>query len=119
MSLIWKIIAGAISVILAAYILPGVNIDSVITAIVLAAVLAILNNIVKPILIIITIPATILTLGLFLLVINAMIILMADYLVDGFQVSNFWWALLFSFIVSFINSLLNNDKEKKSKKNEL
>lgn len=119
MSLIWKIIAGAISVILSAYILPGVNIDSVLTAIVLAAVLAILNNIVKPILIIITIPATILTLGLFLLVINAMIILMADYLVDGFQVSNFWWALLFSFIVSFINSLLNNDKEKKSKKNEL
>lgn len=119
MNLIWKIMAGAISAVLAAYILPGVYLEGAMAAIILAVVLGILNTIVKPILIIITIPATILTLGLFLLVINAIIILMADYLVDGFAVNNFWWALLFSFIVSFINSLLNNDKDKKSKKHEL
>lgn len=101
-----KIIATAIAVVIGAFILPGVEIeDSILTVIILAAVLALLNTFIKPLLIFLTLPATIITLGLFLLVVNALIILIADWMVDGFEVRNFWWALLFSFIVSFVSSL--------------
>lgn len=80
----------------------------------MALVLAIANAIVKPILIIFTIPLTVLTLGLFLLVINAVIILIVDFFVPGFSVDGFWWALAFSLILSIFNSLfghLTKDKE--------
>lgn len=63
---------------------------------------------VKPLLIILTLPATILTLGLFLFVINAIIVLMADYLVTGFHVDGFWWAMLFSIIISIFNSVMES-----------
>jgi len=119
MKWIAKLFANAIAVLITAYLLPGVSIEDFITAIIVAAVLALLNNFLKPILIILTIPVTILTLGLFLLVINAVIILLADDLVGGFHVDNFWWALLFSVILSLINSLfgkLENDSEKKHHK---
>jgi putative membrane protein len=71
----------------------------------LAAVLGLLNVSVKPLLILFTIPATIVTLGLFILAINAFIIMIADWIIPGFEVSSFWWALLFSLLLSFINSL--------------
>lgn len=119
MKWIAKLLANAIAVLLTAYLLPGVSIEDFITAIIVAAVLALLNNFLKPILIILTIPVTILTLGLFLLVINAVIILLADDLIGGFHVDNFWWALLFSIILSAINSLfgkLERDSEKKHQK---
>src|SRR5690606_12989827 len=77
------------------------------TAIVLAVVLALLNFLVKPILILFTLPVTILTLGLFLLVINALIILFAENLVPGFQVAGFWWALIFSLLLSFMQAVLH------------
>lgn len=95
------------------YLLSGVRIDSFWTAIVFSIVLAVLNAIVKPILILLTLPITILTLGLFLFVINAVIILLASRLVDGFQVNGFWWALLFSLLLSFITSLLYQPERKK------
>ncbi len=79
---------------------------------VVALVLALLNTIVKPILVMLTIPFTIITFGLFLLVINALIILFADYFIDGFEVANFWWALLFSIIVSFIMSMFESSQSK-------
>ncbi len=66
-------------------------------------VLSILNVVLRPVLILLTIPVTILTLGLFLLVINAVIILLTDWMIDGFEVRNFWWAILFSLIVSLVN----------------
>jgi len=110
-----KIIATAIAVVIGAYILPGVDVeDSVITVIILAVVLALLNTFLKPLLVFLTLPATIITLGLFLLVINALIILAADWLVDGFEVRNFWWALLFSFIVSFISGLFEPRRRRNS-----
>lgn len=90
------------------YILKGIRIDSFITALILAIVLAILNALVKPILVILTFPITIVTLGLFLLVINAAIILIAGKLVDGFKVDGFWWALLFSVLLSFTTSMLQS-----------
>lgn len=88
------------------YLLTGVHMDQFTTALLLALVLAVLNAIVKPLLIILTLPITIITLGLFLLVINAVIILLGDYFLDGFKVDGFWWALLFSILLSVVSSIL-------------
>lgn len=99
------IITGAVAFGLASF-LPGIHIDSFWTAIVLALVLAILNLVVKPILIILTLPITILSFGLFLFVINALIILLAGKFINGFVVDGFWWALLFSLLLSIISSIL-------------
>lgn len=87
--------------------LPHVKVDDYLSALMVAVVLAFLNTIVKPILTILTIPITIFTLGFFLLAINAFIIIFADKLVSGFQVDGFWWALLFSLILSICTGLLN------------
>jgi putative membrane protein len=84
---------------------PHVTVDGILTALILALVLAALNFIVKPILVFLTLPVTILTLGLFLLAINTFIILMASSLVRGFQVENFWWAMLFSLALSLVSSI--------------
>lgn len=115
MNLVIKIIISSLAVFLTAYLLPGVEVVSYVTAIWVAIVLALLNGFLKPILIILTIPATVITLGLFLLVINAAIILLADKFVDGFFVDGFWWALLFSLVLSVITSLMESlgGKEKK------
>lgn len=99
------IITGAVAFGLTSF-LPGIHIDSFWTAVVLALVLGILNLIIKPILIILTLPITILTFGLFLFVINALIILIAGNFIHGFRVDGFWWALLFSLLLSFISSIL-------------
>lgn len=107
MNFIAKILISALSVFIVAYILPGVSIDDYMASILLAVVLAFLNQIVKPILTILTIPITVFTLGFFLLVINALIILFAEKLVTGFHVSGFWTALLFSLILSVITGILN------------
>ena len=88
------------------HILDGIHIDKFTTALVLAVVLALLNAIVKPILVILTLPITIITLGLFLFVINALIIMLGSRLVDGFRVDGFWWALLFSILLSLVSSVL-------------
>lgn len=115
MNLLLRILLSAVAVVILAKILPGVGVDSYTTAILVAIVLGLLNFIVKPILVILTLPVTILTLGLFLLIINAVIILLANNLVGGFQVDNIWWALLFSLLLSFLQSIfysfLNDDKK--------
>lgn len=88
-------------------VLPGVHLSNFKTALIFALVLAILNAIIKPILILLTIPITIVTLGLFLLVINAAIMLLADHLISGLKVDGFWWALIFSLALSLLTGLLN------------
>lgn len=99
---------------LAAYLLPGVHIENYGYALLVALLLSVANAIVKPILIVLTIPITIVTLGLFLLAINAAIILMVDYFVPGFGVDGFWWALAFSLILSVFNSMFSDlSKEKR------
>ena len=103
----------ALVVLLTSYLLGGVSVDSFWTALIVALVLAVLNTLVKPLLVILTIPLTVLTLGLFLLVINGIIILMADALVNGFTVANFWWALLFSIIVTIIMSIYESGSGKR------
>ncbi len=86
---------------------PHITVNSYSTTLLVAIVLAFLNTIVKPILTVLTIPITVFTLGFFLLAINAFIVLFAEKLVDGFQVQNFWWALLFSLILSLFTGILN------------
>src|SRR6185295_10978338 len=103
-----QLIVSALAVVVSSYLLPGVHIDGVLTAILVAAVLAFLNAIIKPILVFLTIPITLVNFGLFLLVINALIILFAAKLVPGFQVSNFWWALLFSMVLSLVTAVFES-----------
>jgi len=106
MKFILRILLSALAVVVLAKILPGVGVDTYTTAIIVAAVLSLLNFIVKPILVILTLPVTIITFGLFLLIINAIIILLADNLIAGFTVNSIWWALLFSLLLSFLQSIL-------------
>ena len=108
MGFVVKLIITAVAAMLGAYLLPGVHIGGIGSALILALVLAVLNFIVRPILVLFTIPVTLLTLGLFLLVINAVIILLASYIMgSGFSVDNFWWALLFSILLSIITAILD------------
>jgi putative membrane protein len=106
MDIIIKILISAVAVFAVSYILSGVTVKSFGTAILVAIVLGIVNAIIRPILVILTIPVTILTLGLFLLVINALMIMLVDAVIAGFKVKNFWWALLFSIILSLVNGIL-------------
>lgn len=102
-----KVLVCSVNVFILAYILPGIAIVDFFTAIVVAVVLSLLDAIVKPLLILLTLPATILTLGLFLFVINASIILLDAYFVHGFEVESFWHALLFGALLSFFNSVVH------------
>lgn len=106
MNLILRILLTALAVLVLQKILPGISVPSYGTAIWVAIALGILNAFVKPILVIFTLPATIFTLGLFLFVINAIIIMLAGEFVTGFEVSGFWYALLFSILLSFLQSVL-------------
>lgn len=120
MKFLLKILITTVNAFILASIVPGIEIDNFFTAIALALVLAVLDAIVKPLLIILTLPATILTLGLFLFVINACIILLGDAFIDGFRVTGFWNAVLFSILLSFFNSFVHkrafsNDDGSKSK----
>ena len=105
-SFVVKLLINTVAALIAAYLLSGVHIDSVTTALIVAIVLALLNTFIKPILVILTIPITVLTLGLFLLTINILIIKWTDSLVDGFAVDNWLWALLFSLVISIVSSIL-------------
>jgi putative membrane protein len=106
MNLILRLLVTAILVTLLANFLDGVSVDGFMTSVVVAIVLAILNLLVKPILVLFTLPVTILTFGLFLLVINAIIIMLCNSLVTGFSVANFWSALLFSLLLSIGQTLV-------------
>lgn len=128
MKFIVKLLVSTFAVLITAYFLSGVTIGNnqfyvgdseelnhFTTALMVAIVLAFLNTIVKPILTLLSLPITFFTLGLFLLVINAFIILFANKLVDGFSVNGFWTALWFSLILWLVNSILDSvfgNKEK-------
>lgn len=116
MSTIIRFLLNGLAIVLTAYLLPGVTVSDYLTALIVALVLAIVNVIVKPVLIVLTIPITFITLGLFLLVINALMILLADYFIDGFYVDGFWWALAFSLILSVFNSLFSDLTENKNQR---
>ncbi len=107
MRFILKILGSAVSVLVSAYIIPGVSVNTYVTAIIVAIVLGCLNTFVKPILVILTLPITILTLGIFYLLINALMVIITASIVKGFQVDSVISALLFGISVSIINSFLN------------
>lgn len=108
-----RFLLNGLAVLLTAYLLPGVHVEHYGYALLVALVLAVVNAIIKPILVVLTIPITFVTFGLFLLVINALMILLVDWLIGGFTVDGFWWALLFSLILSLFNSLFNDLTKKK------
>lgn len=106
MGLLVSWLTSALVIMVAAYFLPGIHVENFLTALVLALVLGILNAIVKPILFFFTLPITIVTLGLFTFVLNALIVLCATYVVRGFTVHGFLWALAFSIALSLLNALV-------------
>jgi putative membrane protein len=105
-SFLLKVIIGAISVFLADFLLTGVQVSSWVSALVLVVVIILLNFTIKPLLVLLTLPLSVITLGLFLLVINAIVILLAAEVTPGFTVDGFWWAMAFALILSVINSML-------------
>ena len=114
MKIFLKIVLTALAVLVLSNILPGITIENYGVAILVAVTISLLNMFVRPLLIFFTLPATIVTLGLFLFVINAVIILLASKLVSGFIVSGFLTALLFSVLLSVFRSFLFSIfKEKK------
>jgi len=108
MNLILRILITAILVLLIANLLPGVEVATFLTSVYVAIVLGLLNIFVKPIIVLFTLPVTVFTLGLFLLVINALLVLLCDNIVGGFNVNSFWTAMLFSIILSFLQSIVYN-----------
>jgi putative membrane protein len=106
--MIVKLLVNALAVMVTAYLLPGVKLDGYFAAVVVSIVLGILNSVVKPLLHLFALPITILTLGLFSIVINAFVIMLADWMVRGFQVDGFWWALAFSFVLALVNWFMNS-----------
>ncbi|WP_300568732.1 phage holin family protein [Flavobacterium sp.] len=106
MKIVLRLLITTIIVLLLSYFMGGVEVDKISTAIIVAVVLGLLNTFLKPILVFFTFPVTVFTLGLFLLVINAAMVLLCDKLVDGFNVSSFWTALLFSILLSISQSIL-------------
>ena len=107
-SFLIRLLITALAVLLTSYLLPGVHVANFFWAVLVALVLAFMNVTVKPFLIILTIPVTVVTLGLFLLVINAVVILLVGYFIPGFDVDGFWWAIGFSLVLSIVNSVLNS-----------
>ena len=112
MNTLIKIIISAFAVIISSYLLHGVIVDNFLTALIVAAVLAILNSLLKPILVLLTIPITLYSFGFFLLVINAAITMLTSNIVPGFKVDGFWWALGFSIILSFVTGILESFNKK-------
>jgi putative membrane protein len=109
MNIIIKLLITAVAAFgIAKLLVPHVEIFSFTSAIVFAIVLGILNLIVKPILSILSLPVTILTLGLFSLVVNTFIILLADYFTNGIHIQGFWWAFVFSILLSIVTSILES-----------
>lgn len=102
-----NLLVGGFAVFVSAYILPGVTVDSFLTAIIVALVLGIVNVLVEPILVLLTLPVTVLTLGLFLFVINALMILLVAAIVPGFKVNGFLTALIFSLVLSVVSWFLH------------
>lgn len=100
-------LCNAAAIMMSAYVLPGVVVNDFWTAVWLAVVWGLINALFKPVLIILTLPINILTLGLFTFVINGFIVWLASWLVSGLSIANFWWAILFSVVVAVFNAVLS------------
>lgn len=108
MNIVINLLLNGFAVLIVSKLLPGVQVDNYLTAIIVAIVLGVVNTVLKPILVILTLPIDILTLGVFVFVINAVLVLLVSALVPGFTVSSFWWALVFSLVLSLVNSFFHS-----------
>jgi len=106
MSFLLQWLVSGLAIIITAYILPGVKVEGFFAALVTALILGLINAVIRPVLILLTLPLNILTLGLFTLVINALLIMLAAAIVPGFFVQGFWWALLFGLVLAIVNFAL-------------
>ena len=106
MKTIIHFVVSALAILITAYILPGVHVDGIFVALVLAVVLGAINAFLRPILIVLTLPISVLTLGLFVLIINGLLVMLASYIVPGFVVASFWSAFLFGIVLAIISSVL-------------
>jgi len=107
MTLILVWLLNAVALLIVAYLLPGITVVGFGSALIAALVLGLLNMLVKPVLVLLTLPITIVTLGLFLLVLNALLFWLAGSILRGFQVSGFWWAVAGAILYSIISGLLS------------
>ena len=105
-------IVSALAIAVTAYLLPGVHVSGAVSVLVLAVVLGAINAFVRPVLLILTLPLNIFTLGLFTLVLNALLVMLAALIVPGFSVASFWWALLFSLVLSIVNAVFKMFEKK-------
>ena len=103
--LVWLL--NAVALLVVAYLLPGITVASFGSALIAALVLGLLNMLVKPVLVLLTLPITIVTLGLFLIVLNALLFWFAGSVLKGFQVNGFWWAVIGALLYSLISGLLS------------
>lgn len=106
-------LVATLAIVITAYLVPAVQVSGLFAALVTALVLGIINAFLRPLLLVLTLPINILTLGLFTLVINAALIMLTSALVQGFLVPGFWWALLFSVVLMVVNMglhMLERDK---------
>ncbi len=109
------LLISTLAVLIGAYLLPGVTVTGFWVALVTAVVIGLFNAVLRPVLVLLTLPITIMSLGLFMLVINALLIMLASAVIPGFSVANFWWALLFSIVLAVLNSFLGGiGKERRS-----
>ena len=107
MKILIKWLLMTASIMITAYMLPGVSIQSFGTALVTALVLGLINAVLRPVLVVLTFPFTIITLGLFILVLNGLLVLLTSAIVTGFAVVNIWWAMLFSIVFSIVSFVLH------------
>lgn len=106
MSMLMNLLLATLSVFITAYVLPGVKLEGWTAALILAVVLGIINTVIRPVLIVLTLPINIMTLGLFTLVIMAVCVLLASAIVPGFHVDGFFWAMAFSIVLFVVKKFL-------------
>ena len=116
MNFLLRILITALVAFGLAHFLSGIHVDTFWTALIFALILAVLNVFVKPVLIILSLPLTIITLGLFLFVVNTLVVLLASRFVNGFSIDNFWWGLLFALLLALITSVVFKEMDKEKKK---
>ena len=102
-----NLLIQGLAVFITAYLLPGVQVTDFVTSVIVSVVLGIVNTLIKPVLVLLTLPITFLTLGLFTLVINAFLVILVSNLVPGFKVDSFSWAIAFSLVLSLVSWFLN------------
>lgn len=107
-SFISRWLISSLAIVIASYLLTGVHLNGIFAALAVALILGLLNVFIRPLFVLLTLPINILTLGLFTFVINALLILLTSAIVPGFKVDNFWWALLFGFVLSLVNTFLDH-----------